>query len=151
MCRETIAPENLCCFGRLESKEIMLRVNKMDHCISLLSANPTHSFLIYSSFDNIYYQLYEEMDKRGLRAEKLMNHLPTFRKTIKNFQDQTTKILFVSQADVLRGLSFPMITHLIFYHEPSFYEWKELLIQLLQRAGRTQPLNILHLHSEIQV
>jgi hypothetical protein len=109
------------------------------------------SFIVYSSFDNIYYQMFEEMDKLGIKAERLENNVCMERKTIRNFQEGKTKILFVSQIESIRGMSFPMASHLIFFHELPVSEWKEVLIHSMQRLGRTTPLKILYLHSEIQV
>lgn len=151
MCRDSISVTNLCCLGSLHSDERMIRSNKMETCLDMIRKNQHKSFIIYSSFDNIYYQLEEEISKMGLKAERIEKNLFSLLKTIRNFQQGITNVLFVSNADLIRGISFPFTSQLIFYHEPPVYEWKEVLIHSMQRLGRTQPLQIQHLHSEIQV
>uniref|UniRef100_A0A6C0DE33 RING-type domain-containing protein n=1 Tax=viral metagenome TaxID=1070528 RepID=A0A6C0DE33_9ZZZZ len=150
-CREGITPSNLCCLGSIEPEDVLLRMNKTEICMDLFKNNRTDSFIVYSSFDNIYYQMFEEMDKLGIKAERLENNVYMERKTIRNFQEGKTKILFVSQIESIRGMSFPKTSHLIFFHELPVSEWKEVLIHSMQRLGRTKPLKILYLHSEIQV
>jgi hypothetical protein len=151
MCRETIAPRHLTCLDSIPPTEIAQQQSKMEACARLFRENPTGCFMVYSSFDNVFYQLAEEMDKVGLKAERLEPQLFSLRKTVRNVQQGRTQILFVANAEWIRGMSFSMITHLIFYHEPSVHEWKEVLLHSVQRLGRTAPLTVVHLHSEIQV
>jgi SNF2 family DNA or RNA helicase len=150
-CREVLGPENICCLLPLIDDQIIQSRNKMEVCLELFQANKLGKFIIYSSFDNIYYQMFEEIDKLGLKAERIENNLFSLLKTVKNFQEEKTNILFVSNIDLIRGLSLPFISHLIFFHELPVYEMREVLIHSAQRIGRKQPLKIVHLNSEIQL
>ena len=150
MCREGITPRHLTCLDAAPPAEVEQQ-SKMEACTRLFRENPAGRFMVYSSFDNVYYQMLEEMDRVGLKAERLESSLFSLRKTVRNMQQGRTQILFLSNADWIRGLSFSSITHLIFYHEPSVHEWKEVLLHSVQRLGRTDPLTVVHLHSEIQV
>ena len=47
----------------------------MEMCLELLQKNKDKQIIIYSAFDNIYYQLFEEMDKLGLKVERIENNL----------------------------------------------------------------------------
>ena len=107
--------------------------------------------MIYSPFTQLYYEGLESLASIEQKAEKIEGHLVSLRKTIRNVQEGKTRIVFVSDTDVLRGLSLSCITHLIFYHEPASYEMQQRLIHLAQRLGRTHPLTIIHLNSEIPV
>jgi len=120
-------------------------------CLSILNQNRGGRFIIYSSFDNVYYQLFDEIDKLGLKAERIEGNLFSLLKTVKNFQEGVTNIIFVSNVDLIRGLSLAFTSHLIFFHELPSYELKQVLTQSAQRIGRQQPLKIVHLKSEIQV
>lgn len=151
MCRESISISSLCCLGSLESKDRMIQSNKMEACIDLIKRNPNQTFVIYSSFDNIYDQLADEIEKMGIKTERIEKNLFSLLRAIRHFQQGATQVLFISDVDQIRGVSFPSTSQLIFYHEPPVYEWKEVLIHSMQRLGRTQPLQIQHLHSEIQV
>ena len=87
----------------------------------------------------------------GIKTERIENNLFSLIKTVRNFQQGKTRLLFISNVDMIRGLSLASTTHLIFYHELPAFESKQVLIHSSQRLGRTSPLQILHLHSEIQV
>ena len=150
-CRDHVTSTRMSCFGSLSSEERIQTRNKSEVCLDLIRMNPSGRFLIYSSFDNVYYQLFEEIDRMGRKAERIDNHHFSLLKTIKNFKHGTTQILFVSNPELLRGQSFPFITHLLFYHDQPSYEKRQLLLQSAHRLGRTQPLHVVHLHSEIQV
>lgn len=129
----------------------MKRKSKSDTCLEWIRNHPAGRFIIYSAFDNIYYQLFEEIDRMGRKAGRVENNLFSLLKAVKHFKQGTTQILFVSNVDLLRGLSFPFTTHLIFYHDQLSYEKRRVLIQSAQRVGRTQTLKVVQLHSEIQV
>jgi hypothetical protein len=92
-----------------------------------------------------------DSQKAGLKAERIENNLFSLLKTIRNFQEGKTNVLFISNIETIRGLSLPSTTHLIFYHELPVFELKQVLIHSCQRLGRTQPLQIYHLNSEIPV
>ena len=149
-CRGPVSIPMMGCLSALTHEQIVLAKNKMEVCIELCKTIKDGTFIIYSSFDNIYYQLFEEFTKIGLKAERLESNLFSLVKTIKNVKDKATNVIFVSNVDLLRGISLPSISHLIFYHELPVYELKQVLIHSAQRIGRKQPLKILHLNSEIQ-
>jgi hypothetical protein len=151
MCRETLSIDKICCLKQLSEQELVLNRNKSEMLIDLLENNRSGKFIIYSAFENIYYQLFDDIDRLGLKAERIENNLFSQLKTIKNYQDGPTNILFVSNIDLIRGISLAITSHLIFFHELPVYESKQILIHSAQRIGRSQPLKIIHLNSEIQV
>ena len=150
-CREILGISNICCLTSLEKDHIMIARTKSEICLDLFKENKDNKFIIYSAFDNIYYQLFEEIDKLGLKAERIESNLFSLLKTIKKFKEGTINILFISNIDLIRGISLPSTSHLIFYHEQPVYELKQILIHSSQRIGRSRPLKIIHLNSEIQV
>lgn len=149
-CRDKIDVDNLCCLIPLTDETRILVKNKSDACIDIIKKYNNAKIIIYSAFDNIYYQLFEEINKLGIKADRLENNIYSMLKTIKNFKDGDTTILFISNITILRGLSLPFTSHIIFYHDVPSFELKEVLIHSAQRIGRTQPLSIIHLNSEIQ-
>lgn len=150
-CRDILEVNNMCCLKSLIDNEIMMARNKAETCVDIIRANPQGKFIIHSSFENIYYQLFEQIDSLGYKAERLENNLFSMLKTIKNFTEGTTNILFVSNVESIRGLSLSSTSHLIFYHELPVSELKQVLIHSAQRIGRHLPLKIIQLNSEIQV
>jgi SNF2 family DNA or RNA helicase len=150
-CREALQVQHIHCLETLSAEERMLSINKMEACLDILRQNKEGRFIIYSPFTNIYYELMEKIDQMGIKAERIENNLFSLIKTVRNFQQGKTRLLFISNVDMIRGLSLASTTHLIFYHELPAFESKQVLIHSSQRLGRTLPLQILHLHSEIQV
>jgi SNF2 family DNA or RNA helicase len=150
-CREVLSTNNICCLKALTEDEKILARNKTEVCLDILNSNKNGKFIIYSAFDNIYYQLFEEIDRLGLKAERIESNLFSLLKTVKNFQEGNTNILFVSNVDLIRGLSLVTTSHLIFFHELPVSELKQVLIHSAQRIGRKHPLKLIHLNSEIQV
>jgi len=150
-CREGLHVQRIHCLETLSAEERMLSINKMEACLDILRQNKEGRFIIYSPFTNIYYELMEKIDQMGIKAERIENNLFSLIKTVRNFQQGKTRLLFISNVDMIRGLSLASTTHLIFYHELPAFESKQVLVHSSQRLGRTLPLQILHLHSEIQV
>jgi SNF2 family DNA or RNA helicase len=150
-CREALNVQRIHCLETLSTEERMLSMNKMEACLDILRKNKEGRFIIYSPFTNIYYELMEKIDQMGIKSERIENNLFSLIKTVRNFQQGKTRLLFISNVDMIRGLSLASTTHLIFYHELPAFESKQVLLHSSQRLGRTSPLQILHLHSEIQV
>jgi SNF2 family DNA or RNA helicase len=150
-CRDGLTIDDICCLKELTEDIKILSKNKNEICLDILNKNRNGKFIIYSSFDNIFYQLFEEIDKLGLKVERIENNLFSLLKSVKNFQEGRTNILFVSNVDLIRGLSLATTSHLIFYHELPVCELKQILTLSAQRIGRLNPLKVIHLNSEIQV
>ena len=91
------------------------------------------------------------MNMLGLKAERIENNLYSLLRSWKNYQEGRTHVLFVSNIELIRGMSLHSTSHLIFYHELSSYELKQVLIHSAQRIGRQESLNLIHLDSELQV
>lgn len=150
-CRETILIPTMTCLSTFTSKDQMSSKSKMEICMELFRKNPQGKFLVYASFENIYFQMFEEMDRMGIKAERIEDNLFSLMKVLRNFKQGTTQVLFISDVKLIRGLSFSSVSHLIFYHELPSCEMKDILIHSAQRLTRKAPLEILHLNSEIQV
>ncbi len=154
-CRDMLGVDNLCYItdvsATTQTPITIPTKSKMETCLEALQANRDKKIIVYTAFDNIYYQMFEELDKMGIKAERIESNLFSLLKTIKNFQEGPTNVLFVSNVDLIRGFSLTATSLLIFYHELSSSEWKQILCHSAQRLGRDQPLRVLHLHSEIQV
>jgi hypothetical protein len=150
-CRDVVGITNMCCLDNFEGCDNIISKNKADTCLDILSKNKGGKFIIYSSFDNIYYQLFEEINELGLKAERLENNMISIMKTINNYKEGKSNVIFVSNIDLIRGHSLQSTSHLIFYHEQPSYELKKILIHSAQRIGRTHPLKIIYLNSEVPV
>ena len=150
-CRDHVPPARMVCFAPLLPMERIQTKSKLEACLDWIRNHPSGRFIIYSAFDNVFYQLFEEIDRMGRKAERTENNLFSLLRSIRNFKTGATQILFLSNVELVRGLSFPFVTHLLFYHDLPSYEKKSLLIQSAHRVGRTQPLHVIQFHSELRV
>jgi SNF2 family DNA or RNA helicase len=150
-CREPLPVDNMTCMFSLERENIPIMKPKLNWCLAFLEENKGGNHIIYCEFDNIYYQMFEDIERLGIKAERLESTLSLQRKTIKNFKNGITTILFVSNVEMIRGMSLSNTTHIIFYQKQPAYEQKEILISSAQQIGRKTPLTLVYLNSEIQV
>jgi hypothetical protein len=149
-CRKELAIENITCLS--PSIDINYIKTKNEWCLDILQNNPDKQFIIYTAFENIYYQLIENISNLGIKADRVVwDNVQVTRKTINSFKEGKITVLFISNIDMIRGLSLPTTSHLIFYHKLRACELKNVLIQSVQQLGRTSHLLISHLNSEIQV
>jgi len=150
-CREILTTDAMCWLTQETDRVNIPTKTKMETCLEMLQTWRNKKTIVYTAFDNIYFQMFEELDRMGLKAERIENNLFSLLRTIKNFQEGQTNILFVSNVDLIRGFSLSATSQLIFYHELSSCEWQQVLYHSAQRLGRVHPLEVIHLNSEIQV
>lgn len=150
-CRDTLHSSSIVCIDTLLPQEKLLSRTKLEVCLDVMRNNIKGKFIVYSTFDNIYYQIYNDFNILGLKTERLENNLFSLLKTIKNFNEGKTQVLCVSNVELLRGITLTGVSHLIFYHELPVYELKQVLIHSAQRIGKKTPLNVIHLNSELSI
>lgn len=121
-------------------------LNRHDTCISYIKKHINEPMLIYTVFENTFYQLMPELQQLGIEAERL--ELATLQRTLNDFNSGRIKVLFASNIDIIRGLNLTKLKHLIFFYELAFSEQRELLISSGQRLGREESLKIVQLRSQ---
>ena len=121
-------------------------LNRHETCIDYIKKHRNESILIYTIFENTYYQLLPDLEKLGIESDKL--NLPTIQRTLADFESGRIKVLFASNLDIIRGLNLTKVQHLIFFYELAFSEQQELLISSAQRIGRQNSLSVLQLRSQ---
>ncbi len=124
---------------------------KQDTCLDIIKQNPDEKIIIYTMFDNIYYQMHKLFTENGIITDRIENNLFSMLKSIKNFTEGNTRVLFISNINLIRGLTFKNVRCLFFFHEQSSYELKKTLIHSVQRIGVRKPLQIIHLNSELEL
>jgi len=121
-------------------------MNRQQACIDYINRHSNESIVVYTSFENTYYQLLPELQKIHINADRL--EMATHSNIIKQFNNGLIKVLFVSNVDVLKGLNLTKASHLIFFYELPFYDQKKILFSSMERMKRTTPLKVLHLKSQ---
>ena len=138
-CRESLDVSRI---RSLTTIEIVPLQSKKDACLTILREKP--SCIVYISFDKIYFDLSSSMKALNITFELVTSF--SLRKAVKSFKEGTTRVLFLSKIELLRGLSLPS-SCLLFYHELPVFEQKQALINTVLQ----QPLQIIHLHSEVPI
>lgn len=149
-CPSCRAPMYLPCLLPVQdasAEQLETRATKHDACITLLkkSLHTQESYLIYTIYENTYYQLYPELMSLGISCDRLDPSPAKFNKTIDNFNSGKTKVLFLTNLDLIRGLSLTKATHILFFYELQVYERYQLLLHSALRLGRQEPLTLIHL------
>jgi hypothetical protein len=161
-CRCQLTMNDISCIGELTDEMRINGKSKQETCLNLIEYNikdtikdtikdnipNKNKYIIYTMFDNIYYQMHSSFIEKGIIAERIENNLFSILKTVKNFNEGSTQVLFISNPMLIRGMSFTNTTHLIFFHETPFFEMEQVLIHSAQRIGREKDLQIYHLNSE---
>jgi SNF2 family DNA or RNA helicase len=143
-CRKNVSIQNLTYFPvNSVTTTIQIYKNKHDTCIDYIKNHPNESIIIYTSFDNTYYQLLPELQKLGIQSERL--EMYALQNTVDSFQNGSIKVLFITTLDFLSGLTLTKAQHLLFFYELPFFDQKELLLSSVQRLGRSTPLKVVQL------
>lgn len=124
-------------------------INRQDTCIQYISQNRGRSFIIYTAFENSYYQIYPHLEALGITCERLDSNVGKFNKTIANFNSGRTNVLFVSNVDSIRGVNLTKASHILFFYDVPFYERYQMVVHSALRIGRTEPLALLHIKGSL--
>jgi len=150
-CRSELTLPNLLYVPDVSSAQIEPSMNKVDTCIEYIKSHPNESYLIYSLYENNYYQLYPRLHELGIQCEVIDSCVSRFNKTIANFNVGLTRVLFMSNIDMIRGLTLSKATRLIFFSKCSSFEAQSVLIHSIVRIGRAQePIHVVKLLSTVE-
>jgi hypothetical protein len=118
---------------------------RSEACISYILNHSNESHIIYTVFENTFYQLQHILERNGIVCEQLDTNPGKFNRTISNFNRGTTKVLVVSCSKQIQGITLSKASHFIFFYESSFYGQGQSMIQSAQRLGRSGSLTLVHL------
>ena len=156
-CRERLSVSKLRYIGAESVDGIDLKT-KTNICINIIDSNHGSKIIIYVLFDNIIEQICHHYRNSQnivfLRADSRPNIMT---KCVKEFTTDSvgpsfnmkTKIMFITTAEYIRGLSLQRATHLILMNEIPFHNILTGFVHSAQRIGRNEQLHIIHLISEL--
>jgi SNF2-related domain/Zinc finger, C3HC4 type (RING finger) len=118
--------------------EIIYRT-KQETCLEYIrqhSANDaSNSFIVYTHYENIYYQLIPTLQQQGIFCDSLEYNSNRISRTITSFNKGDTNVLFVSDINAIRGLTLSRATHLLLFSAIPSYESEQILLHSMQRLG----------------
>ena len=121
-------------------------MNRHDTCVDYIKKHPNESILIFTTFENTYYQLLTELERIGAKSDRL--EINTLQQVVTKYNDGNINVLFLSNIDSIRGLNLSKTQHLIFFYELPFYEQRAQLISSVQRLKKMKKTTIVHLQSQ---
>lgn len=120
--------------------------NRHDTCLEYIRSHSSEPILLYTMYENNYYQLLPELQRMDITWARLEQN--TFSQTIDDFNAGRVKLLFLSNISLINGLSLTRLNHIIFFYELSFSDQKDLLVSSAQRIGRQSALTVVQLYSQ---
>jgi len=122
--------------------------SRLDACVSYIRNHPNDSHIVYTVFDNTFYQIQHLLGRTGIVCDQFDISPSKFNQTITNFNRGITKVLVVSGQSIhrMRGVTLSKAAHLIFFYEqPVYGQGLQQMIHSAQRLGRSEPLTLVHL------
>ena len=120
--------------------------NRHDACLRYIREHRNEPMLLFTMFENNYYQLMPDLERMGIRYARIEPN--TMYRVVDDFNAGKIDLLFVSDMNFIRGVSLTRLQHLIFFYELAFSDQRELLISSAQRVGRQTPLQVVQLYSQ---
>jgi len=146
-CRTVLTLSNLHPLREMDSSmNRVVQLTKQETCVQYIRqmCDSSNAFLIYTTYENTYYQMQSKFEEIGISCDYIDSSLPRFTKTVANFNNGNTKVLFISNIDLIRGLTLKATHLLLFYAVPS-YEREQILIHSMQRVGCQGPKQVVQL------
>jgi len=140
-CRALLFSPNMLSI-RDSAQEVDDLKTRPEACVSYILSHPNESHIVYTAFDNTFYQIQHMLSMTDIVCEQLDTNPGKFNRTIANFNRGTTKVLVVSSSRQIQGITLSKAAHLIF-----FYDLGQglAMIHSAQRLGRSEPLTLVHL------
>jgi hypothetical protein len=120
--------------------------NRHDTCLRYIREHRGEPMMLFTMFENNYYQLMPDLDRIGIRYARIEPN--TMQRTLDDFSAGKIDLLFLSDMNFIRGVSLTRLQHLIFFYELAFSDQRELLVSSAQRVGRQTPLQVVQLYSQ---
>ena len=126
-------------------------LTKQEQILDYLRTRKDQSHIVYTPFENTYYQMSLELMAANISSDRLDGRIPQNNRAFANFQKGTTKVLFVSNIEFIRGITLTKASSLIFFSDPPSYEKQQMLIHsvLRQNLQQGQQLMVVRLKSAL--
>ena len=134
LCRITLALTDLHPI-RHESSETTRLVTKHQATLDYIGRFQDRAILVYISYENIYYQLLPVLANQGITCDLIESNVYRFNKAIENFNKGVTKVLFLSDLTMIRGVTLKA-DHLLFFSPPPSYAQEQMLVHSFVRIQR---------------
>jgi SNF2-related domain/Zinc finger, C3HC4 type (RING finger) len=118
--------------------EIIYRT-KQETCLEYIcqhsAIDASNSFIVYTHYENIYYQLLPILQQQGIVCDSLEYNSNRMSRVIASFNKGVINVLFISNINAVRGLTLSRATHLLLFSAIPSYESEQILLHSMQRLG----------------
>jgi hypothetical protein len=151
-CRSPLYLPSLLPIEDASGNQAPMLLTKQEQVIAYLRSRKDQSHILYTPFENTYYQISMDLTNAGLTCERLDTRIHQNNQVFDRFQKGITKIMFVSNADYIRGISLTKASSLLFFSDAPSYEKQQMLIHSvlrlnLQEQQQQQQLTVVRLKS----
>ena len=131
--------------------EIIYRT-KQEACLEYIQQNnhTNHSFIVYTHYENIYYQLQPILQQKGISCDSLDYNTSRMNHIVSSFNKGSLKVLFVSDISAIRGLTLSRATHLLLFSVIPSYESEQILLHSMLRLGSKEVKKVVQLTARLE-
>ena len=144
LCREIIPSiQSLHVLGPERETATNQLLTKQEQMRKFLRESPQARILLFSAYDATFSGLEAMLEVEGVTHATLSGSQARIAKLLKQFGEGKYRVLFLNAKNMGAGLNIAAASHVILYHKMPV-ETKNQIIGRAVRAGRTEPLTVLH-------
>jgi len=122
------------------------KLSKQETIIKIIKNKPDGKFLIFSSYDQTFEQIYLTLEENNINFKLIKGTKQQIQKTINDFKNGELQVLFLNSKFSGSGINLQETTDIILYHDMT-ENTKTQLIGRANRIGRKLPLHVHQLKS----
>lgn len=115
-------------------------LSKEDTIIKIINERPDGKFLVFSSYDNLFYRIMQRFSDLQIVAAELKGTTATMMHIIEKFKNGTIKVILIDSYKFGAGIDLSFATDVILVHDMKDNGYQ--CIARAQRVGRTEPLKV---------
>lgn len=153
MCRQQLTAGELHRLGQGQQQTLsnhtvqvdQQQLSKQETLLKLLKDNPTGKFLVFSHYENPFYNIQTELQQHNITVSIVQGNKDVIYSTLEKFRTGSIRVLLMSNPALYAGLNLQETSHIIFYHGRMSSGEETQIIGRAQRIGRTTQLKIIKL------
>jgi SNF2 family DNA or RNA helicase len=119
-------------------------LSKEETIIQIIRSKPTGRFLVFSSYDYLFYRISAHLSQNNIEALEMKGSTPQMMKILERFNTGELRVILINTHHAASGIEITKATDVIIAHSMGLQA--EQCIGRAQRTGRTEPLHIHRLY-----
>lgn len=126
--------------GSSTSSQEPAALSKEDTIIKIIKDRPEGKFLVFSSYDNLFYRIMQRFAASDITVAELKGTTATMMHIIERFKTGATKVILIDSYKFGAGIDLSFATDVILVHDMKDNGYQ--CIARAQRVGRVAPLKV---------